>query len=33
MIAPLQIIGGVIVVAAGGVVIWLKGREQDSLVK
>jgi drug/metabolite transporter (DMT)-like permease len=29
MIRPLQIIGGVVVVAAGSVVIWLKGREQD----
>jgi drug/metabolite transporter (DMT)-like permease len=31
MIAPLQIIGGVIVVAAGSVVIWLKGKEQDAI--
>jgi drug/metabolite transporter (DMT)-like permease len=29
MIAPLQIVGGVVVVAAGSVVIWLKGKERD----
>jgi drug/metabolite transporter (DMT)-like permease len=29
MIEPLQIVGGVIVVAAGSAVIWLKGREED----
>ncbi|MDR1496636.1 MAG: DMT family transporter [Clostridiales Family XIII bacterium] len=29
MIAPLQIVGGAIVVAAGSVVIWLKGKERD----
>jgi drug/metabolite transporter (DMT)-like permease len=29
MIAPLQIVGGIIVVAAGAVVIWLKGKDRD----
>jgi drug/metabolite transporter (DMT)-like permease len=29
MIAPLQIVGGIVVVAAGSVVIWLKGKEVD----
>jgi drug/metabolite transporter (DMT)-like permease len=29
MISPPQVVGGVIVVAAGSVVIWLKGKDQD----
>ncbi|MDR0817729.1 MAG: DMT family transporter [Clostridiales Family XIII bacterium] len=29
LIRPIQIVGGIVVVTAGSVVIWLKGREQD----
>jgi drug/metabolite transporter (DMT)-like permease len=33
MIAPLQIAGGAVVVAAGSVVIWLKGKDQEKSAK
>jgi probable blue pigment (indigoidine) exporter len=29
MISPLQIVGGIVVVAAGSMVIWLKGKDRD----
>jgi drug/metabolite transporter (DMT)-like permease len=33
MISPMQIVGGIVVVAAGSMVIWLKGKDRDRVAK